>query len=478
MKTRCAAPVLASLLLAASWAAAGEIAGLPLHVQKLGPGTIRLWLGDHISSTAVVAFATEKGIVVVDTFGVPSVDAELRREIARELGRSDFALLINTHEHADHTGGNPVYGDLPIVGHERIGPALVAAAGNRERLLAWYPRRIAELETELAKLPDGSPESRRLREDLILDRLLLGELEADRRPVPPTVTFSDRMTLDMGDTTFDLSFIGGMHSSSDVAVLVAERGLLLTGDTMADVWLTDTPGCLAAFTMRPGIHHDVPLWLANWDRLLARSGEIETLVPGHWNGELSLAGARARVEYVRTLWAGTRRVVEEGGGLPDLVAAYPLAERFPELAESPGFSQREHFGTLAEMWTVVSGQRSGARALYDLIAAGGDEAAVREILAERGKPASRYYFLEGELNRMGYAFLREGRAREAVRMLRLNAAIFPDSWNVYDSLGEALLAAGDTAGAAAMYERSLELNPESTSAREALARIRGEGPTT
>ncbi len=64
-----------SLLFAVPWAGAEEIAGLPLHVSKIDDGVIRLWLGDHISSTAIVAFATEKGIVVVDTFGVPEIDA-------------------------------------------------------------------------------------------------------------------------------------------------------------------------------------------------------------------------------------------------------------------------------------------------------------------------------------------------------------------------------------------------------------------
>ena len=88
MKTKLALTVVASLLLAASWAGAEEIAGLPLHAQRLDPGTVRLWLGDSISSTAIVAFATEKGIVVVDTFGIPEVDAQLREAIARELGRS------------------------------------------------------------------------------------------------------------------------------------------------------------------------------------------------------------------------------------------------------------------------------------------------------------------------------------------------------------------------------------------------------
>ena len=57
-------------------------------------------------------------------------------------------------------------------------------------------------------------------------------------------------------------------------------------------------------------------------------------------------------------------------------------------------------------------------------------------------------------------------------MFEINVKLFPDSWNVYDSLGEALLQAGETAKAAAMYEKALQLNPESPSSKEALAKIR------
>ena len=143
MKTRFWMTVVLSLLLAVSWAGAEEIAGLPLHIEKLDDGVIRLWLGDHISSTTTFAFATEQGIVVVDTFGIPEVDAQLRDAIAREFGRSDFTYLINTHEHGDHTGGNAVYKDCTIVGHELIAAGMAEVAANRERSLAWYPARIA-----------------------------------------------------------------------------------------------------------------------------------------------------------------------------------------------------------------------------------------------------------------------------------------------------------------------------------------------
>ena len=457
---------------AVAGAAAEEVAGLPLHVKRLNPKTIRLWVGDHVSSTAVVAFGTSKGIVVVDTVGIPQLDAELREVIARELGRSDFQILINTHEHADHTGGNSVYGDVAIVGHEKLGPQLTARAGERPRLVEFYTNYSAELEKRLASHPTDSPEAQRLKEELTLHRLNFDVVKQDAKPVPPTQTFADRTTLDMGDTTFELYYIGGMHSASDIAVFVPEHGILLTGDTMADVWLTDTPGCLASFMARQGIPHDFPLLLANWDLLLAKKDRIRLLLPGHWNGELSLPGAAARVDYVRTLWEGIQRSAKEGKDFAGVLAEYQLEQRFPGLAKSPGFSARSHTGTVAEIWRVVTNQESAASKLYALLDEGASEAAMREVLTDRTAGRGKYFFMENDINGHGYRFLQQEKVDKAIALFKLNVELFPDSWNVYDSLGEALLKAGDTAGARKMYEKSLALNPDSTSGKEALAKLR------
>jgi glyoxylase-like metal-dependent hydrolase (beta-lactamase superfamily II) len=471
MKTRLCAIVL-TVLLAASLAGAEEIEGLPVHLQKIDDSVIRVWLGDHISSTAIMAFSTEKGIVVVDTWGVPKVDVQLREAIARELGRSDFAFLINTHEHRDHTGGNSVYSDCTIVGHELIAAGMAEAATHRDQMLEYYPTRIADLETALEELDPDDPMVASLSEDLILVRLLYEQMLADQQPVPPTLTFSDRMSLDLGDTTFELSYIGGMHTASDAAVLVPEHGLLLTGDTMADVWLTDTPGCLASFSVRDGMAHDFPLWLANWDRLLARRDEIDTLLPAHWNGELSIEGAEARVEYVRTLWDGINEASQEGKNVGDVMVEYRLDARFPDLVGKPGFHVQQHYGSLAELWREVTGQASAARTVWTMLGEGAEEAAVVEVVAARDADSSEYFFLETEFNAYGYIFLQQGRVDEALTMFKINAELYPDSWNAYDSLGEALLAADKVDEAVKMYEKSLALNPDNTNGTEVLTRIR------
>ncbi len=464
---------LASLLLVLPVSASEDVAGLPLHVQRLDAKTVRVWVGDFVSTTNVVAFATAKGIVVVDTTGVPKIDRELRGVIARELGRADFTTLINTHEHGDHTGGNSVYADATIVAHERCAAGMRRNPAERERIVAWQVQHLGELEKEAAKHPAGSVEARKATEQLAFERLNQEVWTANAEPVVPTRTFADRLTLDMGDTTFELSYIGGMHSASDIAVFVPERGLLMTGDTMADRWLTDTPGCLASFTAREGVVHDFPLLLENGKRLLAQREKIRTILPGHWNGELSFEGFEARLKYVAALWDGVGKLAKENRPLDEVRAAFPLEAKFPHLARSPGFNAMNHASTVAEMWSVTTGLRNGASALFSLVEAGAPEEQVRAVMADRGSKTPKYYFLEREINGRAYFFLQQQKkVPEAVRMFRINAELFPGSWNVWDSLGEGLLATGDVSGARSAYEKSVEINPESRSGKEALEKIR------
>ena len=475
MNRRIVMVVVAASLLAISLAGAEDIAGLPLHVETIGDGAIRVWLGDHASTTTVAAFATEKGIVVVDTFGVPEVDAQIRTVIARELGRDDFAYLINTHEHADHTGGNSIYSDCTIVGHELIAAGMVRAAGRRAFRLEWYPQHLASLEEQLTGLESDDPGAARLKEDIIYNRLFYEANKTGLELVPPTLTFSDRLTLDLGNATFELSYIGGMHTASDTAIFIPESRLLLTGDLMADLWLTDAPGCLGNFLVRDRMPHDFPRFLANWDRLLAKKDEITTYMPGHWNGELSVEGAEARVEYVRTLWGGVHEGFETGKSLEEIQAAYQLDVRFPELVESPGFAQQQNYASITELWKVITGQPSAARTLYSLLDEGADEASIQEVLTNNSSPG--YFFSQVEINAYGYIFLQQEKVDNAIRMFKINVGLYPDSWNVYDSLGEALLQTGSTEEAVVMYEKSLALNPENTNGRDVLARIQGTEST-
>ncbi len=81
---------------------------------------------------------------------------------------------------------------------------------------------------------------------------------------------------------------------------------------------------------------------------------------------------------------------------------------------------------------------------------------------------------EGLVNSWGYELLGRGLAEQALPYFTLNTEQFPGSSNAWDSLGEALAKAGKKEEAVRSYEKSLQLNPKSRSATEALKKLRGD----
>jgi len=107
----------------------------------------------------------------------------------------------------------------------------------------------------------------------------------------------------------------------------------------------------------------------------------------------------------------------------------------------------------------------------------GAGAAAEMLRAARATNRAAVLFAEDEMNTRGYQALRSGALADAIAIFRLNTEAYPTSANTHDSLGEALLAAGDREGAAAAYRRALEIDPSSESARAALEGLRAEETT-
>ncbi len=82
-----------------------------------------------------------------------------------------------------------------------------------------------------------------------------------------------------------------------------------------------------------------------------------------------------------------------------------------------------------------------------------------------------YIFKEELLNRLGYRFLLNNKLPEAIKVFKLNAKENPDSFNVYDSLGEAYMKSGNNAMAMKNYEKSLELNPDNENGKKMLEKL-------
>ena len=65
---------------------------------------------------------------------------------------------------------------------------------------------------------------------------------------------------------------------------------------------------------------------------------------------------------------------------------------------------------------------------------------------------------EGELNQLGYGVLQILKKPSlAVWVFGQNVLLYPESANVYDSLGDGLLAVGDTTAAIAQFKRAVDV---------------------
>ena len=79
--------------------------------------------------------------------------------------------------------------------------------------------------------------------------------------------------------------------------------------------------------------------------------------------------------------------------------------------------------------------------------------------------------LERQLNVLGYWYLQIHLLSQAQTIFAVNCELFPESFNVFDSYAEILLARGDTNAAITNYKKSLELNIENDNARTILTRL-------
>jgi hypothetical protein len=78
---------------------------------------------------------------------------------------------------------------------------------------------------------------------------------------------------------------------------------------------------------------------------------------------------------------------------------------------------------------------------------------------------------EFAINEYGYNYLRADKTKAAIAVFKYNAKAFPKSSNVYDSLGEALMTAGDKENALINYKKSLELDPQNKNAEETIRKL-------
>ena len=171
------------------------------QAQDLGPGFHKIKDGIYTfapdQSTTTCSFVvTEVGVVMIDACNSP-LDSRRMAAAIKKVTDKPILFLIDTETHSDHTANHFIFSP----------PALVinaegAGAGMKKE---YNPKRA---ETLAAKSPE-------LRE------VLKGE-----KMIPPHIEYKDRMTIHLGERTFELMYLKNVHSFADTAVWMPNERVL------------------------------------------------------------------------------------------------------------------------------------------------------------------------------------------------------------------------------------------------------------
>jgi glyoxylase-like metal-dependent hydrolase (beta-lactamase superfamily II) len=150
---------------------------------------------------------TSDGVVVIDTPQLPTVAVAMREKI---LKKGPIRFLINTEHHMDHIFGNHFFAGLcPVIGHEQILDSF------------WIDvRGVDPYSYSVDVVKKDDPKG-----------ITLMPTEKDYVVNGPSILFSNRMTLRVGDHVFELIHTPG-HTRGQIAVYVPREKVIFVGDTI------------------------------------------------------------------------------------------------------------------------------------------------------------------------------------------------------------------------------------------------------
>ncbi|MBA6314634.1 alpha/beta fold hydrolase [Cellulophaga baltica] len=101
-----------------------------------------------------------------------------------------------------------------------------------------------------------------------------------------------------------------------------------------------------------------------------------------------------------------------------------------------------------------------------------DNAIALAVAAKKTETENKHS--ESDLNDWGYTLINNQEIEKALQVFKLSTMLFPDSFNAFDSYGEALLLSNNKPEAIKMYEKSIALNPENENGKDVLLQIKQE----
>src|SRR5829696_4515777 len=232
-----------------------------------------------------------RGVAVVDT-QFPAEARAMLDGLQSRSGNRGVDLLVNTHHHGDHTGGNGVFRGVArhVVAHAMAEQHLRRAPGP------WPPAQPTQAATPTQTAPPAAQ-------------------PAAPEMLYPDVTFSHMWTGDVGDERIVARHHGRGHTSGDAVITFERANVVHMGDL--------------AFNQRhPVVDRPAGASMQNWTRLLQQvvnAHARDTIyIFGHANTGLPVTGSSADVlkfrDYLGAVFALVERQVKAGRSRDEVLA--------------------------------------------------------------------------------------------------------------------------------------------------------------
>lgn len=236
---------------------------------------------------------TDPAGLLVDTkfAGIAPV---LRSDVAAILGEVPMTLVVNTHHHGDHTGGNLAFkGAQQIVAHENAAPRIAAQTDRYIEQLKSGPMLLGQIN------PDA-PASAALAVDQAAAHAADHRAE-DWAPTTP-LAMSGATSFELGASEVVLTHYGPGHTDNDVVVHLPDLNIVHTGDLLFNK--------LHPFIDRSGGASSAG-WLAAVGKVTELCDRKTIVVPGH--GQIAgVAALRGQAAYFEAVRDAAERAVERG----------------------------------------------------------------------------------------------------------------------------------------------------------------------
>jgi cyclase len=381
-----------------------------IEVTNIAENIYQLSLYNGIPVNAY-ALVGPDGVLLVDA-GF-SATTELVRSELKKISNKGIRYIINTHSDGDHTGGNAALGQ---------GAMIIAHASCRREMQAFGIAPVNAL---------------------------------------PVLTFQDSTTLYFGSEEIALKHFPG-HTGGDILVHFRKAGIAFLGD-------------LVFVGTFPLVHQSGNIYML--EKTLATLADAlpatTRIFVGHGR-ELK----RSDLAIYADMTVKTKELVLnaiKAGDLPEDVKKHDVLKEWrPWSSTVPSFPTVESWIDNLYSSLDEGKERSASYALRTLYDRSGRNAAVAKFHEMQTSGAKRYYYAEADFNTWGYMLMGGNDLEMAIAVFKMNVERFPDSWNAYDSLGEAYANAGNKELAVVNYEKSLKLNPSNSGAVEQLKKLKSK----